>query len=191
MNYNSYNLFPTLIQVFDLKDHPASKRVLDLMNNTETNWHALVQDGESSYNERTKNKFLSNPAISDFATTIQECVDTFTQEAGIERCIVTNSWINKMKKGSRVNLHRHEHSAVSGAYYPTWGFDNAPLIFRNPVAPYKMAELASDSTAYNDLEQEVPGGFGRLILFPSYLEHYTKENNSDERLVLSFNAYYN
>lgn len=190
MEHNSYNLFPTLVQIHDLKDHPASHRVLELMRNTETNWHALVQDGESSYNERTTNRFLSNPAIADFATTLQECVDKFTQEAGIQKCVIKNSWFNRMKKGSRVNLHRHEYSAVSGAYYPTWDFDSAPLIFRNPTAPYKMAELATESTIYNDLEQEIPGAFGRLILFPSYLEHYTRTNESEDRLVLSFNAGY-
>lgn len=191
MNYNSYNLFPTLLMVFDLKDHPSSQRVLDLMNNSSTNWHALVQGGESSYNERTRNNFLSNPAINDFAVTLQECVDKFTEEAGISKCIIKNSWFNRMGKGSRVNLHRHEYSAVSGAYYPTWHFDSAPLLFRSPVAPYKMAEISSHPTVYNDLEQEVPGGTGRLVLFPSYLEHYTRENNSDNRLVLSFNAFYN
>jgi hypothetical protein len=29
-----------------------------------------------------------------------------------------------------------------------------------------------------------------LILFPSWLEHYTNENNNDKRTVISFNTDY-
>jgi len=192
MNYQAYDVFPTLITVFDLKDHPANKRVFDLMKNTQIKNHALVSNnGESSYAEETPNRFLSNPLIKDFNETIQQCVNIYTEQSGLTNCTIKNSWFNKMGKGGRIILHRHEFSTVSGAYYPVWNEKNCNLRFRNPIAPYKMAELSSPTmTPYNDMEQEVPGAEGRLILFPSWLEHYTLENESDERWVVSFNAFH-
>jgi uncharacterized protein (TIGR02466 family) len=186
-----HNLFPTLIMTFDLSGHPANSRLLDLITNTKTVNHALVGNGTSTYNEKTKNSFLSNPIINDFTSTIQDCINQYTAQSGIQNCSIKNSWFNIMNENGQTILHRHEFSTISGAYYPVWDDENCNLIFRSPIAQCKMAEMSNGSqTIYNMNENEIPGGPGKLILFPSYLEHYTKQNKSKNRIVVSFNAFH-
>jgi len=184
-----YNVFPTLIMTFDLSSHPANQRLIDLIEKTPSATHALVGNGTSTYKESTGNTFLKNPTIIDFTSTLQDCVNQFTEQAGLQRCKIINSWFNKMGKGGQTIIHRHEFSTISGAYYPIWDKDCCNLRFRSPVAQCKMAEMSSgQNTIYNTNEQEIQGEAGKLILFPSYLEHYTPKNNSDNRWVVSFNA---
>jgi uncharacterized protein (TIGR02466 family) len=184
-----YNVFPTLIMVFDLSQHPANQRLKDLIEKTPTGTHALVGKGTSTYKESTSNSFLKNPTISDFTISIQQCINQFTAQAGLQPCSIKNSWFNKMGKGGQTIIHRHEFRTISGAYYPIWDNDCCNLRFRSPIAQCKMSEMSdSQQTIYNSNEQEVQGGVGKLILFPSHLEHYTPKNNSDERWVVSFNA---
>jgi uncharacterized protein (TIGR02466 family) len=188
MRIESFDVFPTLIMCFDLSDHPAKERVLTLMQNSKKGWHKLVEGGSSTYDTSIVSKFLSNTLITDFRATIEECVGDFCETAGIKKPKITNSWVNEMGPGSRVTRHRHELSAVSGAYYPTWNEANANLTFKNPLSIYKMAELHEGETMYNTSDIEIPGAAGKLILFPSFLEHYTNENQSSNRLVMSFNT---
>ena len=43
-------------------------------------------------------------------------------------------------------------------------------------------------TIQNEIEVKCEQGI--LYLFPSWLEHYTRENQTNERITLSFNTYY-
>lgn len=188
MQIQSFDLFPTLVMCFDLSNHPATERVLSLMKTSTKVNHVLVENGSSTYDSNTMSKFLSNPILTDFRTSIEECIKDYCTVTGIKTTKITNSWINEMGKGGKVIQHRHEMSAISGAYYPIWDNENANLIFKNPMQIYKMAELHQTETFYNANEIEIQGKQGQLILFPSYLEHYTKENQSTQRFVMSFNS---
>ena len=54
-----------------------------------------------------------------------------------------------MKKGQSVNLHRHEVSVVSAAYYIKVDKDSAGLNFKSPLDPYRMHEFFVKNTEYN------------------------------------------
>ena len=47
---------------------------------------------------------------------------------------------------------------------------------------------ASDETLYNAAIIKKTRKEGSLILFPSWLEHYTDENTTDNRVTVSFNT---
>ena len=50
-------LFPTVIMRYDLNNHPHYSRMLDIVNKTKTEWHAIMKNSESTYNESTPNRW--------------------------------------------------------------------------------------------------------------------------------------
>ena len=66
----------------------------------------------------------------------------------------------------------------------------AHLIFKSPLHPYKMYEYTAKETQLNANLMETPCEQGTLVLFPSWLEHYTEENETDNRVTISFNTGY-
>ena len=53
-----------------------------------------------------------------------------------------------------------------------------------------MLERAQYPNPFNVTEQYVTCTEDTLVLFPSWLEHYTNENDNDSRTVISFNTDY-
>ena len=98
--------------------------------------------------------------------------------------------VNILQKGQSVNLHRHEVSVVSAAYYIKADKDSAGLNFKSPLDPYRMHEFFVKNTEYNIKNVEVACEQGSLYLFPSWLEHYTNPNQTDDRITISFNTMY-
>ena len=96
---------------------------------------------------------------------------------------IKESWINISNPGGFQFAHKHLPYLLSGVYYYNATEDDGSLQFLSP-------------NPYHD-ERTYPFGFnkitykpvtGRLILFPSYLEHLVNINNNDsKRISLSFN----
>ena len=78
---------------------------------------------------------------------------------------------------------------VSGAYYPYIESNKSSLLFENPVSVLKPTDVSSEKiTEYNSRGKEVLVTSGSLILFPSWMFHYTKKNTSGKRIVISFDT---
>ena len=84
-------------------------------------------------------------------------------------------WFNAATNGESTGMHNHnEHAILSGVFYLKIPKNSANLFFK--------------SGKNNDLEMEVETG--KMILFPSELDHYVPLNKSSEtRISLSFNLY--
>ena len=134
---------------------------------------------------------MEHPELQGLKASFQECVDEWCKQMGLPDNIkISQSWFNVMTKGNHVAGHIHEMSVVSAAYYPRVDEGSVPLRFKSPLGPYKMFEYHARQTPYNQNEIEVKCEQGILYLFPSWLEHYTRENQTNERITLSFNTYY-
>lgn len=186
----SYNLFPTLVMMFDLSKLPIKDRVIKLIETSSNHSHRLTESGSSTYSESTPNQLLSHPDISMLKNIMQNCIDAYVAKAGIQKCSISNSWANMLGNGASVGIHRHELSVVSGAYYPLAQQGSTPLILRSPIAMYKMHEYSVDINEFSMQEQEIPCTEDLLVIFPSWLEHYSKPNTTDKRYTVSFNTKY-
>lgn len=190
VDYNHYNLFPTLVMTFDLSKSPFYNKMLTVVRRTHTKEHMLMKNSESSYDESTINTWLDQPMLEELKDTFQQCLDVYTTEYQIAPVMIGTSWMNRVKKGGSVRSHRHEMSVLSGAFYPEADEGSTGLIFKSPLTPYRMNEFAMQESIYNSPQQEFPCEQGTLILFPSWLEHYTEDNNTDKRVTVSFNTTY-
>ena len=185
-----YGLFPTLVATYNLLDHPAYSKIVTEVNKTVTSQHSIMKDSESTYDESAGNNWLDKSYLSDFRQQIQDCVDHYASEYKLKQCFIKNSWMNRVGKGGSVRAHRHEGSVISGAFYPVADEGSCPLVFKSPISMYRMSEILLTEDLYNCYNQEIPCEQGQLILFPSWLEHYTDDNKTDNRITISFNTFY-
>ena len=181
-----HKLFPTVIAEFDLSnqmhqlDIKAELDMYYLDNN-----HSLVDAGVSSYN---KINILNTDSLFYLKQLFQQCVDQYVLALGLADTNISNSWFNVMQKGSKTNLHRHEGSVCSGAFYPFVDSGSTDLKFHNPLKPYRMNDIFVEENHLNSYFHYAPAKANTLYIFPSWLEHETNVNQSNSRYVISFNT---
>lgn len=181
------DLFPTPVSLYDLSEVNLTP-LLDLIDSFEKKKMYLVNNGVSTFG--TGSSILDHQDLSELKSFISECLFDYTNRLGIFNLEICESWFNMTLPGGKLDLHRHEGSVVSGAFYPT-SEEITPLLFKTPISPYKMNELYKPNvgTQYAFGFNTVFPSKGMLILFPSWLEHKT-DTEIGERLVVSFNTYY-
>jgi hypothetical protein len=169
-----------------LNDWEEKKEVL--MKRYETissNPDHFKQEGEGKYSVHTD--FHKTYDDKDFSTT-ELIYQYFDRElefiSEIFSCPVelNNSWFERSTRNKQHTPHNHGNSGLSCVVFLK--FDpkyHCPTVFIDP-------NLASDSPVAP--LNEMPSGIreGSMIVFPSYLYHYTLPNESDvDRIILSFN----
>ena len=104
--------------------------------------------------------------------------------------VISGSWYNILPKGGRTERHRHESSVISGAYYidlPEGDFGKFFVV--SPLQPYMMCVHNVKETPYGMYFYDVPIKEKHLYLFPSWLEHGSRVNNTEhDRWTVSFNT---
>ena len=180
-------LFPTVIHEYDFDWDDELQLLADIAAQTEMLPHRLVP--ESSYFTNSP-EILNDPRLASLKARFQGCVNVWTETVGCEPVEITNSWVNRLGKGHRVERHRHELSVVSSAFYIEAEPGSVGLSFESPLESHRMFEHTVKYNFYNQNHTTMPCRKGQLILFPSWLPHYTKENESENRITLAFNSTY-
>jgi uncharacterized protein (TIGR02466 family) len=180
-------LFPTVIHEYDLpNDHTVTqlKKVIDA---TPLKQHGKV--AASSYSGRDKG-ILADPRVKDLADRLQECVDGWASAMGCDELMITNSWVNNLGRGDRIEYHRHELSVCSGVFYVDVEPGSVGLDLHSPLEQLRMFEHSRTPNFYNANFITTECVTGRLLLFPSWLSHSSRNNETDRRVSLAFNTIY-
>ena len=182
------DLFPTPVSLYDLSELDVNP-LLEAIEDAETHYFHLVDGGESTFAPTAR--LFEDERCEVVACAIQDCLNDYCHRTGLYPLKIQESWFNKTPPGGRLELHRHEGSAISGAFYPLGG-NVTQLQFKSPTHPYKMNDLYRNdaNTPYSYGYQGLQSDKGMLVLFPSWLEHKTEKEIGD-RLVVSFNSFYN
>ncbi len=130
------------------------------------------------------------PELAVLYQMFQQCVDEYSRQLGLHANRIASSWMNILSSGGSVDIHRHHDSIVSGAFYPHVLPNSSPLIFVSPLDGYRMMDSTRFVThsSYAENVHHVSSETGKLVLFPSWLQHYVPPNKSDLRITLSFNT---
>ena len=179
------NLFPVPIMLVDMSDVNCKEKLIEIIDSSEKVEHALVPNGVSSFETMP---ILHHPELEELKIKIEHHINKYTKYLGIGPLVVSNNWFNIMDEGSKIRRHNHEASIVSGAYYPRAPEGSSKLRFINPLKPFRMTEMYTHQTPYSCFDQDVECLEDLMILFPSWLEHYTNENTTQKRTVVSFNT---
>jgi uncharacterized protein (TIGR02466 family) len=108
------------------------------------------------------------------------------------RLVIDTLWINVNPRNAYNTLHDHPDSVLSGVYYVQGNAKSGRLRFRDPrsakrMAPWPVAVGAKTDKRHWDRVSLSPVA-GRMVMFPSWLEHEVESNQSNEdRISISFN----
>lgn len=188
---NNILIFPTLIKKYDnFLNKEECKKIVDKLKSIKLKDHyALTSDkGYSSH-------YLFNKIHLEFENEFNKkllfIINKYAKEYGYSKLIIDNSWHNIQYKNSILKMHCHPNSVISGALYLKADKFSSKIFFNNPN-PYVRFTEYSEYNMFNFKDYFFEVGEGCLILFPSWLEHGSgnQENKSEERICFSFNTKY-
>lgn len=186
MNGEVVGFFPTPVGMYELDIDTVE--VEETISGFKSRPHVLLDQSKSSFEE--DGSILYDSSLIHLREKIDHCLAHYTDQVGLQPLIITGSWYNQMERGCKVNLHRHEGSVVSGAFYVDVDENTVPLRFRSPLQPYKMNDLHEKfDNQFASVGMMLPPQKGMLLLFPSWLEHETDPEQGN-RCVISFNTLY-
>lgn len=100
---------------------------------------------------------------------------------------LSNLWMNVNQKSHYNVSHVHPDSILSGVYYVNAPENCGNIVFDQPSEKKFFLTQISHTLGNNIWQEPVDG---KLIIFPSWLEHRVESNLSDfDRISISFNVY--
>jgi len=186
----THKIFPTYVGEFDLSTKIDTKLLWNEIKDLKMEQHPLLTGtAVSTYFPGNDHLLdIDVPLVKKLKQYIQEAIDEYVKESGLINCQLTNSWLSVMNNETELLPHRHEASVISGAYYPFVPQGSVGLTVMNPLKPYRMCEVNERTTEYTAVDGTFPVKEGLLIIFPSWLEHKSDQNETNGRAVISFNT---
>lgn len=103
--------------------------------------------------------------------------------------LMTFMWCNVNGKNSYHAEHLHPFSHISGVFYVSCAPDSGDISFKDPRPGRMMVPPpVAHSSPENSMVIKIRPEDGKLLMFPSFLEHSVAQNPTDtERVSVSFN----
>ena len=198
MNIMLESIFPTGIMVVD--DFLSLDQIRSIVNfvrlkEAHQNDHTVPKNAYSTFDGTSNiiNEITQSAAMcADLENKISFVLNEYaTKVLGLAEVKVSNSWAHIQNHGSYIVEHTHPNSKVSGVLYLKSDEGSNNLVFKNPN-PYNKIEAPVVHNEFNYGNSTFPAKPGRVLLFPSWLEHGSNhiQNYSTERIIISFNSIY-
>ena len=190
-----------MIELFPIKIHKAKytgdieaikQIVLPVLPTAiDNNQSSMRGNGICSYNVlRDLNKLPGMEPLVSFINEQAQIYWTALNYNTNMRPEVYEMWANVYKQGSFIESHNHAPIHMTASFYLQMPEDGGNIAFDNPNAtvlkhqPYDM-----DAIRYGQFEHEVSVATGDLVIFPGWLAHKTKPNNStQDRIIIGSNV---
>lgn len=177
-------IFPTTIIGYDHPDFKTinSKILMQLSSEAFTPApHQPYQTLDNHLEERSDYKELFD--------WFNVCIEDYRQsfEFHCEKFKIVLAWANKSDQNGSHSMHVHPNAFISGVYYLS---DNpSPTYFEDPRYQIRSGWAVATHHPMNDNVWPCPSETGSLVLFPSWLPHYTEAQPFDGiRYSISFNV---
>ena len=188
-------LFPSLTHRLEVPEFEKIKEKLIeyVYNENKKNQEGVLRSNiggwHSSSDYNRSNNLISStllPVLKDYFSNRQIFKSNFEM-------VCNSMWININKKGDSNTLHTHPGGDLSGVFWIKVPKNSGDIVFYNPeeYCNYQLDKSYSNiiknifnqKNSYSISPQE-----GKVILFPSHLDHSVEVNNSNEdRISISFN----
>ena len=181
-------LFPTTVTIFDnvLELEYIDSMLEDIIDSSKkvgrkTNWQS---NHNPNLHEHPKYKPLGKKVLELSKEYIEDLKFEFDDH------YITGMWSNILKPGEFHSPHTHSNNLVSGVFYLQTN-DNSPAItFLDPRPQSSVLQpQAKEHNIFNSTMFFYPAKVNRMILFPSWLEHYVPQNDTKfSRVSIAFNV---
>ena len=185
-------VFPTLIRkVTNFLTDVECAEIVSKIDLSEFSAHnAFAGHAISTHMSQTENSINSIDQYINIKDRLKLELEGYTKTTGFKKIVLANSWMSIQYKNSELQIHGHPMSAISGVIYLKVDENSSKLSFFNPNPFLSITEI-SNYTPYTFGKFWIAPEIGDLILFPSWLSHGSDGiNNSDERIIISFNTLY-
>ena len=194
--------FPIFVER-GIDTYDAYKETYPIWNKKLTKVIDELRDTDSPYlsqrvpvGTKQPNILYDNPELNEFKEFIQHVCLMYAMDTkwtalkenrryGID---LTASWVNILNKNQFQHSHVHPNSQISGVYFHKCEGDEGQLVLHNPVREIRMGNFPENLYTCGG-EYPVPLEPNMICCFPSWLEHKTMSNLTDnERITIAFNA---
>jgi uncharacterized protein (TIGR02466 family) len=187
------NLFGIPVYKTQLQEHSnIQKQFSEILTNDEyfkniPTWYSNV---DTTFGNRDADNLPWQNFIKSAMSGLKEYIEIFELELPAEYRI--ECWLNRYKKGQFQEVHNHAgESVISCAYMLNTPPNSGNFVFYKNAYDYfhqsELPKLTKQPFKYNN-RVTPPLQEGDIIYFPSSLEHYVSNNNSNElRATISAN----
>ena len=192
VKYTLTNLFPSPVHIFESDGFDEFK------NNLIDYVYKLKEKDPEGYTISNRNGWQSRGFdLSDMNDllhgTILQGLSSFSSVKNTTE-MRASAWVNINSPGAYNRLHSHPNSHLSGVMWIKSPKDCGVISFDNPNGHQSYTEINSYNEEFKDQffvhhAYWLPPIEGRMIIFPSHLQHEVEENKSNEdRISVSFNV---
>ena len=189
MNYSIIHIQPIPVCIPE-EEYKIDAKTLKFINELEFN----PRGGEGGARS-TNSYILECKELLGLKKFIEKHIDYYAHEffkvSRKHQFYITQSWVNFNRKGENHHGHHHSNSLISGVFYVAG--DDCPIHFSNAkqhIFGSGFDVETVESNLYNAKGWRVPNENFKLILFPSYVQHFVEPNESDTpRISLSMNTF--
>ena len=191
LSYNTGNIFPVPIHVFDIKDFNLYQK--DLIDYAYTlKSKEIDSSNRSNVGGWQSSNFHLNNKDDKLHSVLMDCV-TSLPPLKKNTNIYIRAWVNINNPGSYNVQHNHPGCDLSGVLWIKCPKESGNIVFYSPSLFETFQEIESYTQDFKDSYNYhhnywFPPIEGRMIMFPSHLQHEVKKNLSNEdRISASFN----
>ena len=194
LNYNIVNLFPSSIHNLEITgfDECKDELVKEAYRERERDPIGRIVSNQGGWQS---NSFELHECKSEMLQeVIRELLSEFKKNLLKEKVSMKcQGWTNINGSGDFNLKHNHPRSDLSGVFWIKTPKDSGSIVFHSPDLFNRFQELDcyEDDFCYNSncyMTHNFVPHEGRILIFPSSLEHHVEENKSNEdRISYSFN----
>ncbi len=190
-------LFPTVIQVTDVKEPSAlNKKLMKALreirkttkNSLPPSWSCtLYTTIASGFNLLDRDEFSELKEI--IFTGVTEFANTLRLDIAHYRPKLNECWVNIYGRNDSQEAHIHQNSVISGIYYVQAPKGCAEVLFHSPMSDVMLEPPTTETLSVNTQTVGFTPVAGRMILFRSALRHSVRANPVDgKRVSIAFNV---
>lgn len=173
-------------------DEQLTIKILELAQNQTYTENVSNKSNVKYRLEAIKNKEL----INWFNSCLEEVKNDLYDEPVFD-IKVSDAWFNKASYTEKHHMHAHPNSVLSGVFYLTTHTKKArtKLYLPNPFHHIDFSKMFNTRDSFITDEKyivtEIQPVAGKLIIFPSTIEHQVETNiTRDDRYSISFNSFF-
>jgi len=185
MNYESLALFPTTIQTSELERNFTQEELDFILS--------LPQRPNDSNTTSIDNYVLDNSILSNLKKKLLEGLQVYfyniLKATADTQIYITQSWVNYTKESQSHHRHIHTNSFLSGVLYIDADSEKDEIMFFKDRCN-QIAVPTSEWNIFNSETWRVPASTGKLVIFPSSLNHAVEtKKGKNIRVSLAFNSF--
>jgi uncharacterized protein (TIGR02466 family) len=104
-------------------------------------------------------------------------------------------WLSVMFNSSITSPHNHPRQMLSAVYYVSAELTSGTLVFMNPNDQHNQVipstgryNIVKEFNRYSSHLWEIPPQTGKLVIFPSWLNHYVMTGDGSERISVAMDS---